>query len=128
QPNVNEGLPLGISVSHYRPKSGAPSPVPFIGFNCAVCHTSRIRRFEGDDAILVYGMGNPAIDLVTFADAIKTSLLDEKRLTLAKVASAYESRYHKPIGPLDKTMIFVWLKGVRKALQADLPMRNWPFG
>src|SRR6266566_4572128 len=31
---VNEGLPVGVSVSSYRPKSGAPSPVPFVGFNC----------------------------------------------------------------------------------------------
>ncbi len=48
KPEVNEGLPYGINVSHYRPRSGAPSPVAFIGFNCSVCHTAEIR--QTDDA------------------------------------------------------------------------------
>ena len=56
EPGVNEGLPLGINVSNYRPKSGAPSPVAFIGFNCAACHTARIRRSDNDDGLVVHGM------------------------------------------------------------------------
>ena len=76
---VNEGLPLGMNVSYYRPKSGAPSPVLFVGFNCAACHTAKIRRFPGDEGMTVYGMGNPAIDLVAFGEAVKSSLLDEQR-------------------------------------------------
>ncbi len=128
QQGVNEGLPLGMSVTQYRPKSAAPSPVPFVGFNCAVCHTAKIHRFEGDEGVLVYGMGNPNIDLVAFGDAIKTSLLDEKRLTLATIQSAYEVKYRRSLGPFDKFMIAFWLKGAREALHSDLPLRDWPFG
>src|SRR5690606_12051291 len=29
---VDGGLPLGFAVTHHRPRSGAPSPVPFVGF------------------------------------------------------------------------------------------------
>jgi mono/diheme cytochrome c family protein len=128
QQGVNEGMPLGISVTQYRPKSGAPSPVAFIGFNCAACHTSKIRRFEDDDGVLVSGMGNPNLDLVAFGDAIKTSLLDEKRLTMRAIEAAHEAKYHAVLSPLDKLMIYLWLKEVRQGLRAELPMRNWPFG
>src|SRR5215467_13394048 len=70
---VNEGLPLGINISYHRPKSGAPTPVPFVGFNCAACHTAKIRRSPTDDGQVIYAMGNPAIDLVAFGEAVKTS-------------------------------------------------------
>lgn len=125
---VNEGLPLGMSVSNYRPKSGAPSPTVFVGFNCAICHTAKIRRSPGDDGLLVYGMGNSAIDLVAFGEAVKTSLLDEERLTPKTIAAAYEAKYHKSIGALDKLMISAWLDGARKQIKAELPLRDWPRG
>jgi len=125
---VNEGLPLGISISNYRPISGAPSPVPFVGFNCAVCHTAKIRRSLGDRGLTVYGMGNPSIDLVAFGEAVKTSLLDEQRLTPDINSSTYEAKYHKSIGAAAKLMISVWLSGARKELHASLPLRDWPRG
>jgi hypothetical protein len=128
QAGINDGLPVGISVTHYRPKSGAPSPVEFVGFNCAICHTAVIRRTDNSQGTLVYGMGNPNIDLVAFGDAVKTSLLDEKRLTVDTIESAYETKLHKTLGPLDKLMITVWLQGVRQALKQEMPMRNQPFG
>jgi hypothetical protein len=123
---VNEGLPLGINVSFYRPKSGAPSPVPFVGFNCAACHTAQIRRSPGDQGLTVYAMGNPTIDLVAFGEAIKTSLLDEQRLTPDIIASTYEAKYHKSLGLIDKLMITLWLSGARTQIRADLPLRDWP--
>jgi hypothetical protein len=125
---TNEGMPLGISVSHYRPRSGSPSPVAFIGFNCAACHTSRIRRYADDEGVLVYGMGNPNIDLVAFGDAIKTSVLDEKRLTMRTISAAHEGKYRSAISMSDRVMIYLWLKQVREGLRAELPMRSWPFG
>ena len=33
---VNEGLPQGFFVSNYRPRSGSPSPVPFVGITCSL--------------------------------------------------------------------------------------------
>jgi mono/diheme cytochrome c family protein len=128
KPDVNYGLPLGFSVSSYRPKSGAPSPVQFVGFNCAVCHTSYIRRSDTDPGPVVYGMGNASLDLVAFGDAIKSSLFDEKRLTLDKIEQAYQQKEHRALGPVDKAMVAFWLTGVRKALKADLPLRDLPRG
>jgi hypothetical protein len=128
QPGVNEGLPAGINISKYRPGSGAPSPVPFVGFNCSACHVSKIRRSEGDEGVIVVGMGNASVDLVAFGDAIKTSLLDEDRLTVANIAAAYQSKYKKSLGPLDKLLITLWLSGARKEIKAQIPMRNQPFG
>jgi hypothetical protein len=127
EPQVNHGLPVGVCVSHYRPKSGAPSPVAFVGFNCAVCHTATIRHSNNDPGVVVYGMGNPNIDLVAFGDAIKTAILDEKRLTTKTIASTYKAKYGAQIEPLDRLMIFLWLNQVRPALRAQLAMRNWPF-
>jgi hypothetical protein len=125
---VNEGLPLGMNVSYHRPKSGAPSPVPFVGFNCAACHTAKIRRSPNEAGVTVYAMGNSAIDLVAFGEAVKTSLLDEQRLTPDIIASAYEAKFHKSLGWSDKLMISVWLTGARKEIRAELPLRDWPRG
>ena len=124
---VNEGLPLGVDVSYYRPKSGAPTPVPFVGFNCAACHTAKIRRSPGDEGVTVYGMGNSAIDLVAFGEAVKTSVLDPK-LTTDVIVSTYEGKFHKSLGLTDKAMITVWLQGARKGIRADMPLRGWPIG
>src|ERR1700722_5427478 len=109
QPSANEGLPVGINISKYRPGSGAPSPVAFIGFNCAACHVARLRRFEGDEGLVVNGMANASVDLVAFGDAIKTSVLDEKRLTLASIESAYQAKFNKSLGISEKLMIYLWL-------------------
>src|SRR2546427_4317706 len=38
--------PVGFVISQYRPKSGAPSPVPFVAVGCAACHSAEIRVSE----------------------------------------------------------------------------------
>ena len=47
KPDVNDGLPYGVFSSNHRPQSGDPSPIRFVGFNCAICHTGRILPIEG---------------------------------------------------------------------------------
>src|SRR5436190_381287 len=47
RPGINEGLPLGFSISYQRPKSGAPSPVAFVGFSCGLCHVSPLTKPDG---------------------------------------------------------------------------------
>jgi hypothetical protein len=125
-PNVNEGLPYGINISHYRPKSGAPSPIAFVGFNCAICHSAKVHTGD-DNGPVILGMGNSAIDLVGFGDAVKSSLLDETRLTVSSIASTYETVTHKKLGLVDKLVIDVWLSGARTAIRGDFPMRGTPF-
>jgi hypothetical protein len=128
EPGVNEGLPVGINVSHYRPLSGAPTPVAFVGFNCAVCHTGQILRSENDRGFGFVGMANPRVDLVAFGDAVKTSILDERRLTPASISSTYQSKYGRTLNLSEKLMITLWLQGARAELQADMPLRGRPFG
>src|SRR5439155_11510583 len=73
-----KGLPLGFTVSHYRPKSRAPSPVKFVGLGCATCHTTLIRRPDGSD-FLVVGTGNTALNLFGWLDAFQAALRDKER-------------------------------------------------
>jgi mono/diheme cytochrome c family protein len=127
KPGVNEGLPVGMSVSSYRPKSGAPSPVQFVGFNCAACHTARIFRSATDTGALVYGMGNDAIDLVAFGDAIKSSLLDP-RLSAHSVDSVLHIRRGRGLTVSERVMTTLYLQQFRAALATEVPMRDLPFG
>src|SRR5579863_6139580 len=127
QPAVNGGLPVGINVSRYQPKSGSPSPIAFVGFNCAICHVGQVRTSENDPGVTIVGMGNERLDLVAFGDAIKTSLLDEKRLTPTTIASAYEMKFGKSLPITDKLTIAFWLSQARKELHADLALRGLPY-
>src|SRR5688500_4445409 len=56
-PPAGDGLPMGFVTSNYRPASGAPSPVRFVGFSCVLCHSTRIRDEAGREH-LVIGPGN----------------------------------------------------------------------
>src|SRR3954452_3220524 len=58
----NKDLPDGFTLSNYRPRSGAPSPIPFVGIGCAACHTSDIVRADGS-VYRVVGTGNSSINL-----------------------------------------------------------------
>ena len=125
-PNVNEGLPLGFSITNYRPKSGAPSPVKFVGFSCSMCHVSQIRR-SGKDSVLVEGMGNYSVDFIAWVDAVRSALLNEDRLTVDSISEAYEKKFNQPLSFSEKAMIRVWLPGTRKFFTDNLPKYDEPF-
>lgn len=127
KPGVNEGLPLGFSITNYRPKSGAPSPVPFVGFSCSMCHVSQIRRL-GKEAVLVEGMGNSAVDFIAWVDAVRSSLLDEQRMTPDEIAKAYERKFGQPLSFAERAMIQVWLPGSRQFFKDNLSKYDAPFG
>ncbi|MBE9035099.1 c-type cytochrome [aff. Roholtiella sp. LEGE 12411] len=127
KPEDKEGLPVGFSVSNYQPQSGNPSPVKFVGFSCALCHTSHIRRFPGDEAVIVTGMGSTSLDLFAWVDAFKTAILDQKRLTVENIAKAYEAKYQKPLTIVDKTVIGFWLSTARGQVLASLPKWDAPY-
>jgi hypothetical protein len=124
---VNEGLPLGFNITKLLPKSGGRSPLPWVGFTCALCHTAMVQESEAASGVIVSGMGNPALDLVPFADAIKTIVLD-KRMTVDNVAVAYRKKYNKSISPINKLFISLWLGGARKLIRSEIAMRGSPFG
>jgi hypothetical protein len=126
-PGVNEGLPLGFSLTNYRPKSGSPSPTQFVGVSCALCHSSIIKTSDSDPGVLVKGMGNVSLNFIAWVDAVRTIVLDEKRMTPTTIATAYEAKYHKSLSLPDQLMIRVWLSTSRSLAKANVPKVDEPF-
>jgi mono/diheme cytochrome c family protein len=115
-------LPLGFTVSHYRPKSGAPSPVPFVGVGCATCHTTLI------NGRLVVGTGNTSLNLFSWIDAFQAALQDEN-VTDDAILTAYErDKEHRPLSLAEKAMIRVWLEGTRSKQAEDMTRYGAPYG
>jgi hypothetical protein len=125
--NANEGFPVGIALSNYRAKSAAPSPTKFVGFSCALCHTSVLKTLEGEGSLVV-GNSNTSLNLFAWIDALQASLLDEKRLTVDAIAAVYERKHSQPMPLGDRIMTRVWLTGARRNLKANLPKDGDPYG
>ena len=121
-----EGVPLGFTLSHYRPRSGAPSPAKFVGLACATCHTTLIRRTDGKDHLAI-GVGNTALNLFAWLDAFQAALLDEEKLTMASIVSTYEAK-SPPLSLEQKAIIALWLSGARAKLNADAQKYDLPYG
>lgn len=126
-PDSEYGLPVGLVVSQRAPQTGEPAPVEFVGFSCSVCHTNVIRTRPDDPGFLVYGMGSTSLDFFAWVDAFRTAVLDEERLTLDTIGTAYEARTGESLGLLDKLAIRQWLSGAREALHEQLPKYDAPY-
>jgi mono/diheme cytochrome c family protein len=132
-----EGLPLGFTVSRLRPLSAFPSPVDFVGFGCATCHSTTIREHPGDSGIVVLGPGNSSLNLLAFFENFKAALLEQEVgadaavvkpryvLTAAKV-SAQQRKHGKQLGILDELVITGWLTQARAAVEADSAANDEP--
>ncbi|MBZ9938948.1 cytochrome c [Mesorhizobium sp. BR1-1-16] len=135
-------LPIGFAVSHYRPGSGAASPVPFVGFSCALCHTTRIRETADDPGRLLYGPGSVSLNLFAWLDAFQSAILAREpaapggaasreppyRLTLTTISKAYAAKTGRELGIAERIMIWAWLREIRGRIQAGLPRFDAPFG
>lgn len=128
QAGVNDGLPSGFFLSNHRPKSGSPSPVPFVGINCSLCHQSLIRRSDLDPGLLVRGMGSTSLDFIAWVDGFKTAVLDEKRMTPKAIFDVYEQQSGQKLSLSDKLMIRLWLQQTRKTVQGSEPKIDTPYG
>src|SRR5260370_19973968 len=69
--SVNDGFPVGFEISNYRPRWGAASPVAFVGFSCALCHTTALRTSTGSPPIIVSGPGSASLNLFAWLDAMQ---------------------------------------------------------
>jgi len=117
-----KNLPLGFTVTHYRPKSGAPSPVVFVGLACATCHTTQI------NGQLVVGTGNTSLNLFAWIDAFQAALRDD-RVTYDAVIAAYERNGdNPPLSLEEKGMIRLWLNSARAKQAEDAARYDEPFG
>jgi hypothetical protein len=128
-PDKNDGLPLGMFSSRHRPGSGDPSPIRFVGFNCAVCHTGHLRAVEGvvSSSQVIYGMGSTTIDLVPFGDALKSSFLDE-RLSVEAVERQQQAKLGHELSLVEKLTVEEWLGEARKSIARSYALRDKPYG
>lgn len=124
---VDGGLPLGFAVTHHRPRSGAPSPVPFVGFTCGMCHSARVQTSADDPGTLVLGMGSPSLDFIAWVDAFKVAILDEQRMNVDNLEAQYEKQYGRSFSVAEELMIGAWLREIRGRLEESLPRVDAPF-
>ncbi|WP_192360357.1 hypothetical protein [Mesorhizobium mediterraneum] len=142
-PNANQGLPIGFAITNYRPGTGAPSPVEFVGFSCALCHSTRIRENGDQDGTIYYGPGSMSLNLFAWLDAFQSAVLAREppageiadpakpppyRLTLASISKAYETKTGKKLGPFERFFIWVWLRQIRARITEGLPRFDEPVG
>jgi len=126
-PERNAGLPMGFSLSRHRPRSGSPSPVDFVGLNCSLCHSARIKRHDDDPGVIVPGMGTISLDFIAWVDAFKTAVLDERRLTVAAIDDRYRAKYGRGLTLAESIMVRLWLASVRGTMTANLPKTDLPY-
>jgi hypothetical protein len=124
---ADTALPLGFTVSRHRPKSGAPSPVPFVGIGCVTCHSSLLRTSADDPGRLVVGTGSAALNMFAFLDPFQAALLDE-RLTVEAVADHHRRTAGQDLGLEERMMVLIWLSQARATLTDNLPKFDRPFG
>lgn len=114
-------LPVGFVLSNHRPGSGAPSPIPFVGFSCAACHSAEIRTDAATPGKLVYGVGNPTMNLLAFSEAVRGVLVKRVdpndptsayKLTLAALREAQKAK-SRELTTLESAMVVLWLQAAR---------------
>ena len=120
---LNDGtpLPVGFVLSRHRPGSGAPSPVPFVGLSCAACHSAEIRTEVGKPGVVLYGVGNPTMNLLAFSEAVRGVLVKRTNpaepksdfvLTLAAVKDAQAKKGHT-LTLAETVMVRAWISAAR---------------
>jgi mono/diheme cytochrome c family protein len=144
EPGANSALPIGFVVSNYRPSSGAPSPLPFVGFSCALCHTTRLRGTDGGPGKIIYGPGSVSLNLFSWIDAFQSALLAREpppagttadpakpppyRLTAKKIIGGYEAKIGQKLDLLQQGMVVLWLQQIRTKLEDGLARFDDPYG
>jgi hypothetical protein len=126
-PGVNAGLPVGFALSNYRPKSGGPSPITFVGFSCAMCHSNLIRPLDGGAPVLVTGMGTTTLDFIAYFEALRSTFLDEQRFTVRNIDATYFKQFGRHLRLTEKLTIAAWLPGTRSFFKNNLPKYDDPF-
>ncbi|UWU83189.1 hypothetical protein N2605_27105 [Bradyrhizobium yuanmingense] len=142
--DLKQVLPLGFVVSRYRPGSGAPSPVPFVGFSCGLCHVTAIRTADDGSARQVPGPGSISLNLFAWLDAFQAAVLARRpllpgeaadpeqpppyRMTIATIREAYSEASGRDMKPAERLMTALWLRQIRARLETGLPRFDEPHG
>jgi mono/diheme cytochrome c family protein len=147
-------LPVGFTLTKVRPFSPDPSPVRFVGLACAGCHSARLPD-AGPGGKLVYGAGNPSLDLIRFFEAYRGVLLKkvpkpgvsarpvsvtegpnldpkvdpsrfEYALNLARIKQLRAEKKLRSLGLAEQLMIAVWLRGTQALVEANTKRDDLP--
>jgi hypothetical protein len=146
-------LPVGFTLSNFRPFSPDLSPVRFVGLACAGCHSTRLPD-RGPSGKLIYGAGNAGLDLIGFFQAfrgvllekrIKDSVPEAKRkpvsvteapdldpsdfeyaLSLTSIKQKRKDRGLRDLTIPEQVMIFVWLRGAQGGAEATKAKYDLP--
>jgi hypothetical protein len=138
------GLPVGLTVNNFRPVTGAPSPVPFVGFACALCHTTGIQTSDSEEPRVITGPGSVSLNIFAYVDALQAALIErvpppdgtlsDRRnpppylLTADQIIEAYESQTGQAVAVEDRWMIALWLSQIRKRIEDAMPRYGEPYG
>jgi mono/diheme cytochrome c family protein len=125
EPKDGTALPVGFVLSYHRPGGGAPSPVPFVALSCAACHSAEIRTRIDRPGAVFYGVGNQAMNLLAFSEAVRGILLRREdnnnrqspyRLSLAAVEEKLLQK-GRSLTTTERAMIWAWLSASRGELE-----------
>jgi mono/diheme cytochrome c family protein len=128
--NAADWLPVGLNVTNYLPASAAVTPLQFAGLTCASCHSGRIRRPDGSVSDVIYGMGNPELDVIAFTDGVRNAVLDPT-LTADRILDAYAAQCPKDrpgplMGAVERFLLSRWIDGFRDVVAEEVGRYDLP--
>lgn len=142
-------LPVGFTLSSRRPFSPDPSPIRFVGLACAACHSARF-PLTGPSGRIVYGAGNPSLDLAGFFEAIRRVILRRTPsnssatshasglevdveyqdqtdfLTLSLIIQVRNELGIRRLSTSEQTMIEMWIRGARTVAERQATRKDLP--
>ena len=119
------GLPTGFYLSNKRPKSGAPSPVPFVGIACVMCHSTEVYKPNGEAEIIV-GAGNANLNLFAWIDAFQSAMLRES-ITVDQIVDEYTKQTGEKLSPTERLMVGAWFRTTRETVKEATEKFGTPF-
>ena len=145
-----KSLPVGFTLTAVRPFTPDPSPTRFVGLACAGCHSGRLPD-AGPDGKVVFGAGNPTLDLIRFFEAFRGVMLKkvpkpafdappvsitegpdiyftdyEYALTLPRIKNLRADKGLRPLGLGEQLMVYAWLVQTQGLLEANTKRDDLP--
>jgi hypothetical protein len=143
-------LPVGFTLTSVRPFTPDPSPVRFVGLACAGCHSARLPDAR-PSAKIVYGAGNPTLDLIRFFEAFRGAMLKKRTragvekprvsvtegpdldpsdleyaLTRTSINEARKKRKLRTLDVAEQLMVWAWLQQTQGLLEQNTKRDDLP--